>query len=432
MRMTDVIAKKRDGRALNEAEIAFFVRGAADGTLPDYQVAAMLMAIYLRGLNDAETTALTLEMARSGEQLDLSALGPRTVDKHSTGGIGDKTTLVVAPAAAALGCIVAKMSGRGLGHTGGTVDKLESIPGFRTVLSPEEFMHNAGTLGLCVIGHSGDLAPADRRLYALRDVTATVDCLPLIASSIMSKKLAAGAKNLVLDVKCGSGAFMKTPADAQALAEKMVAIGKNAGRRVAAVITDMDVPLGHAVGNALEVAEAVEVLHGKGPADLTEVCVELAGEMVQLCTGEPPEACRDGVRRVLRDGTALERLCAMTAAQGGDAACIREPARLPQAAASLPVIMPADGFIVSMNSDAVGEASVISGAGREKKDDRIDPAAGLILLKKTGDFVRKGETAAVVYGQPERLPDAAEMLSSAYHIGAEKPAAKPLIYRVIR
>ena len=431
MRMTDIISKKRYCKELSDKEIAYFVNGVVDGSIPDYQTSALLMAICINGLNERETLTLTLEMAKSGDMADLSPLGDKTVDKHSTGGVGDKTTLAVAPIAAALGCTVAKMSGRGLGFTGGTVDKLESIDGYRTSVTAEEFLKNASLNGLCLAGQSGNLVPADKKIYALRDVTATVESIPLIAASIMSKKLASGAKNIVLDVKCGSGAFMKTPEDAEILAREMIKIGKNAGRNMAALITDMDTPLGYNIGNSLEVEEAVEVLKGGGPEDLKEICFKLSEFMTALCFGKYPSAYESEVKRVIKDGSALKRLCAAVKSQGGNADLVTGKAQFKKAQTAVPIYSENSGFITSMNCETVGISAQLSGAGRETKDDVIDNSAGIILNKKYGDSVKKGELLATVYGAEKRAAEASEMLRTAYSFGNEKPEKRPVIYKAI-
>ena len=429
MRMTDIIEKKRDRLPLTDNELEFFVSGVTDKSIPDYQISALLMAILLNGMNPRETLTLTLLMAKSGDMLDLSDL-PHTADKHSTGGVGDKTTLAVAPIAAALGCTVAKMSGRGLGFTGGTVDKLESITGYKTALDTAEFKKIARQQGMCVTGQSGNFAPADKRLYAIRDVTATVNSIPLIASSIMSKKLAAGAETIVLDVKFGSGAFMKTPEDAEVLAHEMVAIGKGAGRKTAAVITDMDVPLGYAVGNALEVKEAVRVLKGEGEKNLTSLCILLAAKMYQISFDKTEEESIAAARRVTADGIAFKRLCAAVKAQGGNEKLLTGEHKFP-AAAQIELTAEKDGYITAMNSETVGKAAVMTGAGRERLGDSIDYSAGIILSKKYGDYVQKGERLATLYGAPERLQNARERLADAYSIGESKPSDKPIVYKVI-
>ena len=433
MRIYDIIAHKRDGLELSDEEIAFFVKGYTAGEIRDYQASALLMAIYLRGMTDRETVTLTNEMAHSGDMLDLSDCGGVTVDKHSTGGVGDKTTLVVAPVVASLGAKVAKMSGRGLGHTGGTVDKLESIKGFRTELTPEEFKNQVKDIGICVIGQSGNLAPADKLLYALRDSTATVGSIPLIASSIMSKKLAAGAHCIVLDVKTGSGAFMKTVEEAEELSRKMVDIGDACGRKVAALITDMNTPLGKNIGNALEVKEAVEILNGKGPEDLREVCVALASNIISLSENLPLEEAEKEVRRVLSDGTALLKLCEMVKMQGGSVSQIADTELLPKARFSHEVRSPADGFINFMDAEKIGSSSVILGAGRVNKGDPIDCTAGIILEKKTGDAVKKGEILATLFSNDEtKFEDSEKLFLSAFRFSSEKPQPVPLIYKTVR
>ena len=432
MRMIDIIEKKRDGGRLSREEIAYFVAGVTNGSIPDYQISALMMALFFRGLDPEETACLTNEMARSGDMVDLSPCGGVTVDKHSTGGVGDKTTLVVAPVAAALGCKVAKMSGRGLGHTGGTIDKLESIPGFRTTLTPDALLAQVRRIGLCVAGQSGNLAPADKKLYALRDVTATVDQKSLIAASVMSKKLAAGAQCIVLDVKMGSGAFMKTQEEAEELANAMISIGHAASRRVTALITNMDTPLGLAVGNSLEVAEAVRTLRLEGPADLTAVCVALASHMVHLCTGKLYEECETDVRRVMGNGQGLQKLREMVAAQGGDPACIDQPERLPHAAYAAQLIAPKEGFITAMDSHGIGAASCLLGAGRTTVQDCIAPGAGILFAKRLGDRVKQGEPLATLYFDEEaRLAPGRKRLLSAITISDAPPAAQPLIYSVL-
>ena len=432
MRMTDILKKTREGEALSREELAFFVRGVTSGDIPDYQISAWLMAVYFRGMGDRELADLTDLMARSGDMTDLTPLGACTVDKHSTGGVGDKTTLVVAPLVAACGGIVAKMSGRGLGFTGGTVDKLESIPGFRTELSSEEFLASAAAHGLCLVGQSGNLAPADKKLYALRDVTATVESIPLIASSVMSKKLAAGARSIVLDVKVGSGSFMKDIEKARLLAEKMTAIGKSAGRRMAAVLTNMDVPLGYAVGNSLEVAEAVRVLEGKGPADLTEVSLVLASHMLSLATGTALTQARKECERALTDGSAKRKLCEMVASQGGDASYIEDPGRFPKAELLSDVISPCDGYLSHMDADKIGAASSVLGAGREKKGAPIDHSAGVVLVKKTGDPVRRGEPIVRLYTNSRAgLSEAETLILSALAFSKEAPGTPRLIFDIV-
>ena len=431
MRMTDIIAKKRDGKELNQKEIEFFVKGAADGTIPDYQTSALLMAIYLGGMTENETTHLTLAMAESGDILDLSSLGDKTVDKHSTGGVGDKTTLVCAPIAAALGCTVAKMSGRGLGHTGGTVDKLESITGYKTSLSREEFFDTAKRHGICLMGHSGSFAPADGKLYSLRDVTATVESIPLIASSIMSKKIAAGAKTIVLDVKYGSGAFMKTPEKAEELAKSMVKIGKNAGRNTAAVITDMEIPLGNTIGNALEVKEACEILKGKGDKRLSDLCITLAANMYALSFCVDIETATMAAQKSIEDGSAFKKLCDTVAAQGGDIKLLTGEKEFGKAESILYFKAPISGYISKIDSYLLGKAAGLSGAGRETLESVIDPSAGIVLKKQYGDFAKKGEVIAEVHGKQEKLDGISEFLSQAFAFSAELPPERPLIYKII-
>ena len=377
MRMTDIIEKKRDKKPLDDKEIAFFVSGVTDKSIPDYQISALLMAILLNGMDKREILTLTLEMAKSGDMLDLSDL-PHTVDKHSTGGVGDKTTLIIGPIVASFGVKVAKMSGRGLGHTGGTVDKMESIPGLQTSIERDEFFDIVNKYGIAVIGQSGNLVPADKKLYALRDVTATVDCIPLIASSIMSKKLAAGSDAIVLDVKTGSGAFMKTVEDSRKLAEKMVSIGTMAGRKCCAVITNMDIPLGHAIGNSLEVMEAIETLKGNGPADLTAVCLELAANMLYMAGKGSLEECRKLAEGAMADGSALDALANMVKGQHGDESYIYHPEKFPRSALSKEVKAEKDGYVCHMDTESIGIASVCLGAGRSRKDDGIDYKAGII------------------------------------------------------
>ena len=433
MNMYEIITKKKQGRRLSEEEIRATVLGYTEGNIPDYQISALLMAICLKGMDEDETRALTVAIAESGAQIDLSEFGELTVDKHSTGGVGDKTTLIVAPIAAALGCKVAKMSGRGLGHTGGTVDKLESFPGYRTELPSEEFFAQVRDIGIAVVGQSGGLAPADKKLYALRDVTATVDSIPLITSSIMGKKLASGSRSIVLDVKCGSGSFMKTAEEARALAKSMTDIGRAAGRRVSAVITNMDLPLGYAVGNSLEVIEAIEVLSGRGPADLRQVCVTLASEMVSLCLGYAEKEARAAVEECIKSGAAKAKLCEWIAAQGGDDRLVHDSSGFPTAKFSRRVVAPVDGFVTRMNAEQIGHSSVKLGAGRVKKGDAIDHSAGIILCKKTGDRVARGEVLAVLYTNgAEALDEAEAALLRAYELGAEKPESQVLVYDILR
>ena len=433
MRMYEILAKKREGEELTKEEIQFFISGVTDGSIPDYQITALLMAICIRGMTRRETSALTMAMEHSGDTVDLSSLPGIKVDKHSTGGVGDKTTLIAAPIAAALGVTVAKMSGRGLGHTGGTVDKMESIPGLRTALSREEFFDVVRKTGLSVVGQSGNLDPADKKLYALRDVTATVESIPLIASSIMSKKLAAGADKILLDVKTGSGAFMKTQQDAEMLAREMVEIGRSVGRETIALVTDMDVPLGNAIGNTLEILEVCQTLRGHGPQDLTVLCLELASNMALLAgAGDTIESCRAAACKALESGAALQKLCDMVSAQGGDASYLQHPETFSRAPVKHELLADRDGYITHMNAEACGEAAMILGAGRVKKEDSIDHSAGIWLLRKTGDAVRAGEVLAVMETAEERFAAEAEpLLRSAYQIGSQQPERRPLILKRI-
>ncbi len=429
MRMYDIIETKKRNGVLSDAEINFAIGGFVDGQIPDYQMAALLMAIWFNGMDAREITTLTTAMAHSGDMIDLSAIDGKKIDKHSTGGVGDKTTLIVAPIVAACGGKVAKMSGRGLGHTGGTVDKLESIPGYRTVLTRQEFFDTVNKCGLSLIGQSGNLAPADKKLYALRDVTATVDSIPLIASSIMSKKLAAGNDCILLDVKTGSGAFMKTLDAAIELAKTMVAIGEGAGRRTVALITDMDTPLGFNIGNALEVVESMEVLKGRGADDLTAVSLELAANMLYLADKGSLEDCRRLAKRAIADGTAFETFCAMVKAQGGDDSVLRDYDKFPKAPRKREVRAAADGFIAKTNAEAIGKTAVILGAGRETKESSIDCTAGLVMHKKLGDTVKAGDSLATLYAANDALLDSAQICySAAVAISAVKPVTPPLIY----
>ena len=432
MRAYDIIKKKRDGFPLSRTEIRDLIRGYVLGRIPDYQMAALCMAIWFRGMTPEETAELTLAMRDSGDILHFGNLQGLRVDKHSTGGVGDKTSLAVAPVVASLGVKVAKMSGRGLGHTGGTVDKLEAIRGFRTDLTTTEFEDIVNRVGIAIVGQSADLAPADKLLYALRDVTATVDSLPLIASSIMSKKLAADDDCIVLDVKTGSGAFMKTEADSRALAEVMVDIGKRAGKRMRALITDMDRPLGRAVGNSLEVVEAIETLKRHGPADFTELCVALATHMLVISDRGTEADCEAAVRRVMVDGTALRTFADMVEAQGGDPSWIYHPENFPVAPFTRPVLAPADGFITAVDCEGYGTAALLLGAGRNRKEDVIDPAAGMILHAKTGDAVVKGQPIATLCTSRESLLDGAEKkFLESTTIGDAAPEARPLIFGVV-
>jgi pyrimidine-nucleoside phosphorylase len=428
--MVDVIARKQLGKPLAEEEISFFVRGAVDGSIPDYQISALLMAIYFCGMDSRETTLLTQYMADSGDIVDLSAVDGVKADKHSTGGVGDKTTLVVAPVAAACGVKVAKMSGRGLGFTGGTLDKLESIPGFKTRLSQKDFLRIVNDVGVCVIGQSGNICPADKKLYAIRDVTGTVRSIPLIASSIMSKKLAAGADCILLDVKMGSGAFMKKEEDAVALAEAMVDIGRAHGKKTAALITNMDAPLGCAVGNALEVAEAVDTLKGGGPDDFRTLCLEISAHMLQLAGRGDGSECKKMAEAALKNGRGLDVFMRMVSAQGGDAGVIKDTSLLPKAAVVRDAVAGRDGFIARMDAEQCGVAAGMLGAGREMLDSRIDHAAGIMLLKKPGDAVRKGEAIAKLHTSDEsRITRAQAAFLGGIEYSESKLERMPLILK---
>jgi len=434
MRAVDIIAKKRDGLALSPEEISFFIDGYTRGTIPDYQAAAWCMAVLLRGMTPQETVELTMAMVRSGATVDLSQLGYTVVDKHSTGGVGDKTTLVVAPLVAAAGLPVAKMSGRGLGFSGGTLDKLESIPGFQVSLSLSQFMQLVREQGIVVAGQTQELVPADGKLYALRDVTATVPSMPLIASSIMSKKIAGGAEGIVLDVKVGRGAFMETLEQASELAGLMVDIGKRVGRQVTAVLADMSQPLGFAVGNALEVREAIATLRGQGPADLIEHCLVIGSEMLVL--GGVAETPQEGKRMLearLADGTALETFRRWIRGQGGDERVVDDPSRLPQAPVTIDVSAVRAGYVREIDAREIGLAAVALGAGREKKGDPIDHAVGIVLESKVGRYVQRGMTLFTVHAQTEAQAQAvAQRVLSAYSWSDEPVTIPPLIYDVIR
>lgn len=433
MNICDIINKKKRGLALNKGELEFFASGYMSGGIPDYQASALLMAICLCGMNGEETSMLTTLIRDSGEQIDLSRFGDATVDKHSTGGVGDKTTMIIAPIAAAVGCKIAKLSGRALGHTGGTIDKLESIPGMSTSLSTEQFCNQVENIGIAVAGGNRNLAPLDKRLYALRDVTATVDSIPLIASSIMGKKLAAGSRSIVLDVKYGSGSFVKTAEGAERLAEAMLDIGQRCGRRVSAVITDMDSPLGHAVGNILEVKEAISALSGNMAEDLAEVCYALAAEMVHLGLGVAPDEARRLCLRAVSSGEALKKLKKWIGAQGGDTDCVENPDKFGTAAFSLDVRAREDGYITAMDTERIGMCALRLGAGRITKDSVICPEAGLLIKKKVGDPVRRGEAVATLFANEERLlPEVAEDYISALCFGESAPRKTNKIHKIIR
>lgn len=433
MRMYDLIMKKRNGIRLTKAEIDYMVEGFTKGDIPDYQMSAMMMAIYFQGLDKEETLQLTMAMAHSGDMLDLSRIYGIKADKHSTGGVGDKTSLVLAPMVAACGVPVAKMSGRGLGHTGGTIDKLESFSGFSTSISEEDFINNVNTLGISIVGQTANLAPADKKIYALRDVTATVDNMSLIASSIMSKKLASGAQVLVLDVKTGDGAFMKTEEDSYKLAKAMVEIGKGAGRDVVAVISDMNQPLGNAVGNALEVEEVLDTLNGNGPADLLELCLELGSYML-LGTKKAAtkEEAKEKLLTTITTGAALEKFAAFIEAQGGDKNQVYNPKLLPKASIQYECTAPAGGYVSRIKTEEVGMLSLILGGGRETKDSIIDLGVGLKLHKKIGDYVEPGEPLVTLYANDQsRLENAISRFDGIYTISNQKTMPQKLLYGVV-
>lgn len=432
MRMYDIIEKKKRNIELSEKEINFFVNGYTNGDIPDYQISALLMAIYFNGMSDNELSYLTLAMANSGDTIDLSSVNGITVDKHSTGGVGDKTTLIVAPIVAALGCKVAKMSGRGLGFTGGTIDKLESIPNYSVNISTDDFFKQVNEIGLSIIAQSGNLTPADKKLYALRDVTATIDSIPLIASSVMSKKLAAGASCIVLDVKVGSGAFMKDVESAKLLAQKMVNIGYSANRKVLAVISNMDIPLGNAIGNSLEIKEAIDVLKGNGPKDLIDICTSLASYMVMLSTNKNIEECRSLVNEVIKNGNALDKFKQLVKYQNGNVDYINNPELFKQSKYQVPFYAEKSGFISNMNTELIGNCSSILGAGRNFKEDTIDFSAGIILKSKTGDFVNKGDIIAVLHSSDEeKIQSGIKVFRQSITFSDKEVKKQPLIYDVI-
>ena len=430
MRMYDLIMKKRNGHSLSKDEIQFMISHYTDGDIPDYQMSAMMMAVFFQGMNEEETLQLTMAMAKSGEMLDLSGIHGIKVDKHSTGGVGDKTSLALTPMVSACGIPVAKMSGRGLGHTGGTIDKLESFPGFSTSISAEQFKNQVNEIGLAIMGQTKDLAPADKKLYALRDVTATVDNMSLIASSIMSKKLASGADVIVLDVKTGSGAFMKTDEEAFQLAQDMVRVGSKAGKHVAAVVTDMDQPLGYAIGNALEVKEAIATLNGSGPEDFTELVLALGSRML-IAGGKAEDvvSAEAMLRQSIQNGNALKKLEAFVKAQGGTGEEVLHPEKLPAASMQIKVSSPQNGYISHIQCDEIGVCSLILGGGRETKDSVIDLSVGLELKKKVGDYVEKGETLAVLHAnEQEKAEQAEERFMRAYRFSETKPPKRPMIF----
>lgn len=432
MRMVDLIAKKRDGQALTTEEINFIVEGYTNGDIPDYQVSSLAMAIFFQDMNDQERADLTMAMVNSGDTIDLSAIEGVKVDKHSTGGVGDTTTLVLGPLVAALGVPVAKMSGRGLGHTGGTIDKLEAVPGFHVEIENDEFMRLVNENKIAVIGQSGNLTPADKKLYALRDVTATVNSIPLIASSIMSKKIAAGADAIVLDVKTGAGAFMKTDEDAERLAEAMVRIGNNVGRNTMAVISDMSQPLGEAIGNALEVQEAIDTLQGKGPKDLEELCLTLGSQMVYLAgQASSLEDAREKLIEVMNNGKALESFKTFLSAQGGDASVVDDPSKLPQAQFKIEVEAKEDGYVSEIVADEIGTAAMLLGAGRATKESEIDLAVGLMLRKKVGDSVKKGDSLVTIYANRENVEDVKAKIYENMKISKEHVDAPTLVHGIV-
>ncbi len=430
--MVDIIEKKRDGKELTTEEIQFCIKGYTDGSIPDYQMSALTMAIVFQGMSEAERATLTMAMVESGDQIDLSAIHGIKVDKHSTGGVGDTTTLVLGPLVASVGVPVAKMSGRGLGHTGGTIDKLESVEGFHVELENEEFVRLVNQNKIAVIGQSGNLTPADKKLYALRDVTGTVESIPLIASSIMSKKIAAGADAIVLDVKTGAGAFMKTLEDSRELAKAMVRIGNNVGRRTMAVISDMSQPLGFAIGNALEVKEAIDTLKGEGPEDLTELCLTLGSHMVLLADkATNVEEARQMLNNAIKDGSALETLKVFLRSQGGDDSVVDDPSRLPQASFKIEVEAKEEGYIAEIIADEIGTAAMLLGAGRATKESEIDLAVGLLLKKKIGDQVQLGESIVTIYSNFKDVQEVKEKIYNSITITKEKVSAPILVHEEI-
>jgi len=435
MRAVDIIQKKRDGEELTREEISFLIQGYSEGSVPDYQMSAWAMAVFYKGMTARETADLTLEMAHSGDVIDLSPVHGVKVDKHSTGGVGDKTTIALAPLVAAAGVPVAKMSGRGLGHTGGTIDKLESISGFSVELTREQFFAQVNRIGAAVISQSGNITPADKKLYGLRDVTATVESIPLIASSVMSKKIAAGADAIVLDVKTGSGAFMKSLDDSIALAQAMVDIGTEVGRNTIALISDMDQPLGFGIGNALEVKEAVETLRGEGPKDLEELTLILGAYMVMLGgQAATVEEARAKLEGLIQDGTALSKLKEMVEAQQGDSSQIEDTSKLPTAAELVDVTATADGYVTAIQAEEIGLAAMTLGAGRETKDSQIDLAVGIVLRKKIGDAVKVGETLATLHVNGKNAAQretAIARVREAYQIAEQRGELKPLVYAIV-
>lgn len=432
MRMYDIIEKKRDGYSLTKKEIDFFVQGYTEGLIPDYQASALCMAIYFQGMTEEERVYLTMAMAHSGDVIDLSRIEGVKVDKHSTGGVGDTTTLVLAPLVASVGVPFAKMSGRGLGHTGGTIDKLESIPGFSVEVDQDEFVRLVNENKLAVVGQSGNLTPADKKLYSLRDVTATISSIPLIASSIMSKKLAAGADAIVLDVKTGSGAFMKTKEEAVKLARAMVSIGKGAGRETIAVISDMNQPLGRAIGNALEVKEAIDTLQGKGPEDLTELSLVLGSHMVVLAgKASTPEEGKKKLQENIENGKALEVFRKFVQAQGGDPRVTEDQSLLPEAKYQLPYMAKKSGYIAEITADEIGTSAMLLGAGRTTKESAIDLSVGIVLHKKVGEFVQKGERILTIHANQKEVQEVEAKLDESIRIQTEQPEIPVLIYDIV-
>jgi pyrimidine-nucleoside phosphorylase len=432
MRMVDLIEKKRDGLELSSEEINYIIKGYTDGSIPDYQMSALTMAIYFKGMTENERATLTMAMVESGDQIDLSKIEGIKVDKHSTGGVGDTTTLVLGPLVAAVGVPVAKMSGRGLGHTGGTIDKLEAVEGFHVEIDNDEFIQLVNKNKVAVIGQSGNLTPADKKLYALRDVTATVDSIPLIASSIMSKKIAAGADAIVLDVKTGAGAFMKTLEDSRRLAKAMVQIGNNVGRNTMAVISDMSQPLGFAIGNALEVQEAIDTLRGEGPEDLTELCLTLGSHMVFLAKKAATlKEARALLEKAISDGSALDSFKVFLSSQGGDASVVDDKARLPQAKYKIELEAKEEGYVSEIVADEIGTAAMLLGAGRATKESEIDLAVGLVLRKKIGDKVEKGESLLTIHSNFEDVQEVKETLYENIRLSKEAVDAPILIHEEI-
>ncbi|HLS08574.1 pyrimidine-nucleoside phosphorylase [Lentibacillus sp.] len=433
MRMYDIIEKKRDGHKLSKEEIRFFVDGYTNGSIPDYQVSALLMAIFFRDMTEEERAELTTAMVESGDQIDLSAISGIKVDKHSTGGVGDTTTLILAPLVASAGAPVAKMSGRGLGHTGGTIDKLEAVPGFNAEIASDAFINLVNQNKVAVVGQTGNLTPADKKLYGLRDVTATVNSIPLIASSIMSKKIASGTDAIVLDVKTGAGAFMKELDDARDLARAMVSIGNRVGRQTTAIISDMSQPLGNAVGNALEVKEAIETLQGRGPEDLTELCLELGSHMMVLANkADTLDSAREHLTENLNNGKAIEQFKLFLESQGGDSRVADDPGLLPQASQTIELPAKKSGTISEIVADDIGTAAMMLGAGRATKDSAIDLSVGIVLNKKVGDFVNKGESLLSIHANTTAVDDVKEKLYASINITDEAVAKPPLIYENVQ